>query len=169
MATAWLAGMRVTAARLNAANPTFVSATLRQTSTQTILDNTTTALLWAAEDQDTNGGHDTVTNNSRWYVPLSGRYLLTCIIYWPANNTTGGRRLSYRVDGNLLTLSGDNRTPMPSGTPTINALSRVMRLNLGSYVEAVVIHTAGVSQDLTPANGESGVGQIWTIDYLGPL
>lgn len=59
-------------------------ASLTRSSNQTIADSTNTAVQFNAEEFDSEGGHDTVTNNTRYTAVYDGVYLVTYAVPWAA-------------------------------------------------------------------------------------
>lgn len=139
-------------------------ARLRQTSGQSISNATFTALQWQAEDVDTVGGHDNVTNNSRYTAQVAGLYHLTGKHAWPAN-ATGQRASQWFVNGSALVGS-------QSAWPAVAAVERQyvavpmdIVLAVGDYVELHAYQDSGGS--LSTSVASTIVASIMTIRWVG--
>lgn len=90
MATTYAVGQRITASLLQSlADGTINRPVVRlvQQSGQAIANNTDTAISFGAGSEviDTHGYHDEVTNNTRITPLIQGYYMLTGLLYLPAN------------------------------------------------------------------------------------
>jgi hypothetical protein len=142
--------------------PVEAYATLTRTTVQSIADSTATALLFTSETDDSHGGHDLVTNTSRWYAPYSGRYLMTLNVPW-ANNATGRRGCWWRINGAGTLYSGGSGPSINASVVTPGA--KTIRMTAGDYIEAWGYQTSGGALN---ADGTLNDGVVWTIDYVGP-
>ena len=156
------AGQLLTAGLIAQMAPVNVSATLRRYNGQSIPDSTSTAVTWHDELEDSAGGHDNVTNNSRWYAPRDGRYILLPGLTW-ANNATGRRAYFFKVNG-ATNYNGDSRTA-GAATNVINSGGRTLRLAAGEYLEVFAFQTSGGGLNI---DGATNDGCFLTIDYVGP-
>lgn len=132
-------------------------ARLVAAGTQSLPNNTATAIAFAGEDYDSHGGHDTVTNNSRWTVPAGwdGYYDLRGAV-------THGARTDYSFVDAWVRKSGTVNIPSSGRRPggnqsqvnTVPVFARVF-LSAGEYVELVAQqnNTAAVAQ-LTNQSGQ---------------
>lgn len=120
---------------------TFVGASAYKDASQTISNDTVTALLLDTEDYDTNTFHDTGSNTSRMTIPtaMDGKYLLTGHAYYDSN-TSGQRQLFFRKNGNpvgptckIAPISGDN----------FYSVSHVLSLVATDYVELATYQDSG--------------------------
>jgi hypothetical protein len=111
--------------------------------TQTIANNTNTALTFDSEFFDTDGFHSTSTNTSRITIPagLGGYYsIVTTACTWDINGT-GKRGLGIYKNGASLTSSLEI---IPSASIYVsNSLSTVLNLSAGDYIELYAIQTSG--------------------------
>lgn len=104
----WVAGEIVTAAFMNTnirdAGNFFLSWPVfegRQTVAQSFINNTPAGVLLDTEDIDTDGGHSTVTNTSRYSPQTAGRFQLAGGIGWAAN-ATGVRNAEFWKNNALI-------------------------------------------------------------------
>lgn len=124
--------------------PTFVGVSLTGTTTQSIANNTDTAITFPTELIDTDGFHDTVTNTSRITIPAGkgGKYLFNSIYYFDAN-ANGFRFSVFRKNGSNI--SGFAALPGSSATVVGLTNSIVLDLVATDYVEMFVKQTSGGS------------------------
>lgn len=111
--------------------------------TQSINNNTYTALTWNSEDFDTDGFHSTTTNTSRITIPTGkgGKYRVEASTAW-ATDATGERVLVIRKNGSTVAL---NQTIGTTATAISNELSCVLVLAANDYIEAFVLQSSGGS------------------------
>lgn len=153
----------VAAMAFTLASPT---AELRQTSSQTLTTSTWTALQFQAEEWDLDvdgiGGHDNVTNNTRYTARYPGRYLIASG-YAPATSATGARGVRFAVNGIVVNAS---QILLPSvalgGFPS---RTKQVYLTDGDYVEAQAFQSSGgnLGTSVVSANEQSH----FTIRWLG--
>ena len=128
-----------------AGGASFVGVQVLGQGTQSIANNTVTALLFDVEDFDTDGFHSNVTNTSRITIPAGkgGKYLLNGIFYFAAN-ATGYRYSNFAKNG--TTVSGLAQVAGASASIEVG-LSNSIVLNLVAtdYVEFCVRQTSGGS------------------------
>ena len=126
-------------------SPTFVGCAIFGTGTQTITNNTQTAITWNSENFDTDGFHSTSTNTSRITIPAgkAGKYLISGLIE-VSNTTTGNWQLSIYKNGSInrgFTLDSDDSYPSVQ-------LSHVLDLIATDYVEIFIWQNSGTSQTI---------------------
>lgn len=98
------------------------------------------AVALITEQYDTDGMHDTVTNNSRFTCITPGLYDLKAMIYW-TSNSTGMRGAQIRLNG-ATALSYDFR---PSQATLIQQTCVDWYLNAGDYVELLAYQNSGAA------------------------
>lgn len=133
---------------------------VRHSTTQSTTDGTFKLVGFDSEDYDTASMHDTVTNNSRLTVPVSGKYLIQAVIEFAANGT-GMRAVYYRINGGAdIYLSTE---PAVAGASTKHRITAVTIDDLAAndYVEIRVKQTSGGSLNITNAQSHA------TLTYLG--
>src|SRR5581483_8429754 len=109
-------------------------------TTQSIPDNTSTALLFNSEDYDVGGLHDTGSNTSRLTAVVDGLYDVKGLAYF-ASNTTGYREVLIRKNGSTF-YSQAIQAPV-TGIATAIPTAAELALVAGDYVELVVVQTSG--------------------------
>lgn len=128
-----------------ALNPPLCQA--RQTVAQSIPNSTTTVVTFDTEDVDKSpggsGGHDNVTNNSRFTAEYAGWYMLSG--GWSiAASATGIRSAAWRVNGTVVAGSGVMFTSVSAAASSrIPARTIVVFLNIGDYVELEAFQSSG--------------------------
>lgn len=112
---------------------------------------------------DTAGLHDPAANSTRITVAAAGLYLVGANVTWE-NNSTGARELNLRVNGSDFIA----RVVQP-GDPTINttdqAVTTLVSLAAGDYVEVVVRQNSGVALNVVAAPQFSP--EFWAT-WIGP-
>jgi hypothetical protein len=111
-------------------------AVLRATSTQSIPDGTLTALNFDSEDKDTDSGHSTISNTSRYTSQTTGWYEMDGTYSFASTGGGAGSRLcGFRTNGsgNGLGYNGTVTNQQVSLTSTGKIF-----LNLGDYLETMV-------------------------------
>lgn len=136
-----LSGNRLTPARLNPA-----LADLRQTVAQTLANNVWTAVTFGAEDIDTNGGHSTSSNTSRFTCTLAGTYLFVGGVSF-ATNATGQRYCRWHVNGSEVFGVGANTDPVAAAPTMLAARPMLTTLAVGDYVELAAFQSSGANLD----------------------
>jgi hypothetical protein len=149
-------------------SPTFVGCSL-QKATQSISNNTYTAVSFNVETNDSNGFHDNATNNSRVTVPTgyAGRYLLISTLNWDQSNGVGGRYIGFAQNGTLVTDTaiGLGAGGVPAATLFLT-YTAIINLAVGDYVEVYAKQTSGGA--LSVIGNASGVGITnFNVTYLG--
>jgi hypothetical protein len=135
---------------------------LKLDSTQTIPNNTGTAISWDSVNVSELGSSysDLGTDATKLNIVRRGKYRVTCYLQFAAN-ATGYRYLDIRVNGsNLLGSNGTTVMPQPTGNTRMSVVSDVLNLNNGDYITAYVEQTSGGNLDLQ-TNGTI------SIEYIG--
>lgn len=149
----WTVGELLTAAKLNTdlrdglnflLSPPL--AVLRLSADITISNNSVTGVSWNSEAIDRDGGHDNVTNPTRYTAQTAGWYDVGIAIAW-FTNTTGQRQII--IGGNVSAgLAGNVAPGSASGTLTYMSAARTHFLNVGDYVYAEVWQNSGGSLNI---------------------
>lgn len=139
-------------------------AQLRQTSGQTIATSTFTAVTFGAEDYDTDGGHDNVTNNSRYTAQTAGVYRVSGKVSWSANAT--GQRASQ------IYLNGSAINGSQSAWPAVAAVERQyttveldVTMAVNDYVQVFAFQDSGGNLNTGVANAQ--VQSILVVRWVG--
>lgn len=129
-----------------------VSCSAYRTTTQSVNDSALTPISLDAEEFDTDTMHDPGVNPSRITVPAgeAGKYLAIARLSW-AGNITGLRAVILYINGALHTASYVNPVGIFS---TIVAVSKVLNLSVGDYVEMYGYQTSGAALNTV-------AGAIW--------
>jgi len=112
-------------------------------ATQTIANNTNTAVTFDSEFFDTDGFHSTSSNTSRVTIPagMAGYYsIVSTAVVWDINGS-GVRGVGVYKNGVALTSSFEI---IPNASVYVsNALSTVVQLAVGDYIELYIKQTSG--------------------------
>jgi hypothetical protein len=114
----------------------------------------TTAIAFTSESEDTDAYHDNATNNTRFTVPtgLGGLYHIRGSCRWGATSITNP--IAYlRKNGNVNL----GRHLTGTGSYAQNAVSVMVQLVAGDYVEFVVYHESGADRTVSFNSTVSGV------------
>ena len=113
-------------------------------ASQTISDDTLTALAFNQETFDTSSMHDTSTNNSRLVATPAGVYFVWGDVRFAAN-ASGERQILIRVNGSTLVSNYADAANDISGKAHIQTTSTLVKLAEDDYVELCVQQTSGGS------------------------
>lgn len=138
---------------------------LRKSADQSIPNNAWTAISWDVEDYDTLGGHDNVTNNSRFTAPTTGIYSVQIHVAF-ATNSANAKYLSIYRNGTQLSGWCERSTET---TPTVLGLVREIALTAGDYVQAFIYQNSGGSVALQHDLATQPNGAIMTCRLVGTL
>lgn len=147
----WVTGEIVTAAELNSnvrdAGNFFLSWPVfegRQTVAQSLTNNTSTPITLDTEDIDTDNGHSTVTNTSRYVGATAGRFEV-CGKVGFASNATGTRVAWLAKNGTAINGSGTQVSAAAGGAVTLLPTPRMTVTLNGTtdYVEVLGVQTSG--------------------------
>lgn len=113
-----------------------------QASAQSIANNTFTPATLDTEILDSEGGHSTVTNTSRYVFQVAGLYLCFGMAAF-ATNATGTRASKFIVNGSTATIGAESlylpATTASSTAPTI----AFIQANVNDYVELNIFQNSG--------------------------
>ena len=131
--------------------------------TQSISNNTLTALTFDLEDFDTDGFHSTTTNTSRITIPtgMTGYYLISTNVSWQAN-ATGLRAGTIRKNNSDIAYYPDISAISASAYPGYS-FSTVLYLTAADYLEVFVSQTSGGSLNAYKRSADRPL----TLTYLG--
>jgi len=129
-----------------AGGSTFVGVKCYASASQTIANNTTTALTWDSETFDTDAFHSTSTNTSRITIPSgkAGYYQIVINTAWNTVNATGRRRFFiYKNGSSVQEFEGiSSSVNYPANNYTV-----ILNLAEGDYIESYVLQTSGGNMD----------------------
>lgn len=132
---------------------------------QSIANGTSsTTLTLDTEIIDTDGGHSTVTNTSRYTAQTAGLYYVSgyCCIGPTTGSTTGTRTIQIFLNGGGVTGSAVQAAPSPlNGTGVFTAT--LVQMNVGDYVEIAFWQNSGGSQSTSTTNALVSTMNLWRI------
>lgn len=106
-----------------------------------IANNTDTALTFDSERWDTDSIHSTSSNTGRLTATIAGKYLITALVRWAANND--GRRSVWIREGGDTIIALVQADAATGGVFTVQEVSRQYNLKAGEYVEVLVNQNSG--------------------------
>lgn len=133
--------------------PDHLAARVRQSSNQTIANNTTTTLSWDTTDFDTGSFYSAGTPD-RLTIPSDGIYRVTANVAW-THNTTGIRSAYVKVNGGNDVLV-DSCDPETNGATYIN-MTGIQKFNAGDYIQFSVYQTSGSGLTLATSLTDLGL------------
>lgn len=105
----------------------------RQTVAQTLADSTFTGITFSTEDFDTDSGHSTSSNTSRFVCQTAGVYLLAgCVSY--TGSTTNQRYARFALNGTAVNGSATRLTGSANSC-AVPARTVILTLAVSDYVE----------------------------------
>lgn len=148
----WTVGELLTASKLNTdlrdglnfllAPPL---AMLVKSGTQSIPNNTATAVTWETEQIDRDGGHSTSSQTSRYVCQTTGWYQIVGTVRW-TNLVTGGelRAAQFRKNGSSYLPGSSNATKSgATSVYTVQVVTTLVQLVVSDYVELIVQQDSG--------------------------
>ena len=134
----------------------FIGARVYNSASQSINNNTLTALNFDSERYDSDALHDTATNNTRLTVPVAGVYHVGCFVNFAAD--VDGRRVIRLLLNGTTVIGNSNYHPTQEPTFGTNVpLSTDWSFAANDYVELHVLHTAGAALNVDHA----GFTEFW--------
>jgi len=128
-----------------ASGASFVGCSASARASQSIANNTVTAIALNTEQFDSSSMHSTTVNNSRFTIPTgyTGKWLFTAVSGFDPL-TTGNMILRFYVNGasiGLAIFTGNTN----AGTITSTSITNVLNLLAGDYVELMIYQNSGIS------------------------
>jgi hypothetical protein len=129
--------------------PTDISCRATNNTAQTITDSPASAVIFDAEEYDTANIHDTVTNNTRFVIPSSGKYVFIANVRF-AINSHGVRKIYWMLNGSPITFIGASAPGIVSFQ--VDLCSTFERsFSASDYVELMAMQTGTTSVDIESA------------------
>jgi hypothetical protein len=146
----------VTALQVNSRPVIMAGCRVYHNTVNTCATGTAVMLAFNSERFDTDGYHDTVTNNSRLTVPtgLAGTYLITAVITFAAS-MAGMREVALKVNNATYIAIDDRDALSTAGLTTSMTMMATWVLAAGDYVQVQVYQNSGGNLDVigTSAHG----------------
>lgn len=154
----WTVGELLTAAKMNTDLRDGLNfllsgkplAILGRNASQSIPNGAGTPIAWDLETVDRDGGHSTVTNNSRYTAATAGWYRVQGSVQWTAN-ATGIRDCGFVVNAAI-----QNHSFTGLGSSVANhgvQNDGLVLLAVNDYVEFSVTQTSGIALSINPSGG----------------
>ena len=131
--------------------PTFHGCRVKDTSGQSIANNTLVALAMAGtEDYDSDAYHDTSTNNSRITVPasLGGKYRIGGTATLATANAGTERLLAVRLNGSTYIAINSAQGASNGANEEYVSIATEYALSVGDYVELIYRQQTGGAASL---------------------
>jgi hypothetical protein len=145
-----------------AKSTTFAGASVYNSTTQSVPNNTATAITFSAELFDTNTFHSTSTNTSRMTIPTGygGTYRVSCNALFDTN-AVGFRQLRLFKNGAAYFFS-----PEVAGSATVYVgvtITYTLQLVAGDYIEMFALQNSGGNLNVFTRDIDNPL----TIEFLG--
>lgn len=141
-------------------------ARVYNSSSQTLVSGEDTAIVFDAEDYDTNAIHDNSTNNTRLTCKTAGKYQVSGMLVY-ANSSTGYRLAYIRMTrGSTVTYQALSNMPAINGDATFVNISSIIELQVDDYLELVGRHTQGSNCSVTGGGSANG-GSYLAMQRIG--
>jgi hypothetical protein len=134
---------------------TVPAARVYHDASQSVANNTDVALAFNQERFDTNGIHDTATNNSRLTCQTAGIYAISASIEFNAFGGTGRGSISIRLNGTTTLARMEPPTYGTGGSGNRLSIATIYQLAVNDYVEVVVRQESGGSQSVNTVGNYS--------------
>jgi hypothetical protein len=129
--------------------PTVSACRVRNSGSQSIPNNTSTALTFDTEDYDNDTIHSTISNTSRLTCRTAGKYYVVGAILWAAN-AVNQRTLQIRSNGSTIRGQTDD---IPNASSThAQQVAGIVDMIVGDYVELVAYQNSGSPVSSTPGS-----------------
>ncbi|MFE5140302.1 hypothetical protein ACFRDV_21940 [Streptomyces fagopyri] len=121
------------------------------TSAQSLSDNVWTSLNLDTEQYDSDNGHSTSTNTSRYTVQVAGTYRVAASVGYVAN-VTNNRAIRLAVNGNAVVGSFVKTTPANATGSTGLVTTADIPCVVGDYIEAMGNQNSGAALNTVAAS-----------------
>lgn len=128
----------------------------RNTTNQSIPNNSTTVVSFPSEDYDTDDMHSTSVNTSRLTITTPGVYAVSAGVVWDINGT-GLRVCTLRING-TTNIADISQTNVGAANFTSQTLTTHYSFVLNDYVELTVYQNSGGALN---ARGDVGPYGLW--------
>lgn len=127
-----------------------VAAKVTLSAPQSIPNNTLTAVSFGTQVFSYGGMHNTVTNNSRLTVPISGIYHVGGSVYF--GQGTGGTRILYIYKNGVIVQRADFTVPNVTYS-SFYGISTLLDADAGDYFEFFVYQDSGAALNVSNIYG----------------
>lgn len=129
-----------------------ISCRVYKSASQSIPNNTTTAVTFDLESFDNGGLHSTVANTERITIVKAGIYIFIAQVEW-ASNVYENRKIRIRKNGsNIASVDID----APDATAPVMQISIIDSAAVADYYDVTVYQNSGVALNVI-----SGAGSTW--------
>ncbi|MET7944333.1 hypothetical protein [Streptomyces sp. NPDC005302] len=132
-----------------------------QTSVQSLSDNTWTPLTLDTEQFDSDNGHSTSTNTSRYVVQVAGTYFVAGNSAFAAN-ATGNRAVRIGVNGSPIIGSFAKTLASTAAHSSGIATTAEVVCVVGDYIEVMGLQSSGAALNTSSATDVAcSLGLFW--------
>ena len=127
------------------------SVRVYKSGAQTITTNTTTTVTWDSETFDSDGMHDTSTNNSRLTAIVAGKYIVGSTLVY---SEVSDHMIAILLTKNGSYIAGHEQNTPVGGSNFHNGISVTTLIDLAAddYVSVRTEHKRGSNLDIIVAN-----------------
>lgn len=132
-----------------------------QTSSQAVTSGSFVAATLDTERVDSDGGHSTVTNTSRYTFQVAGWYLAFGVATWTVSST-GTRATKFLLNGSTSIISSE-QLHLPANVASSSASSwAFVQASVGDYIEMHIYQNSGGALSTnTGADWCTSMGLFW--------
>lgn len=133
-----------------------------QTAAQSIANTTFVPLTWPSEVVDSNNGHSTSSQTSRYVCQQAGWYSVGGVVNYVTQNQTGIRAALLYKNGTEY--GGGSAQILPTASQTrVVTPTVLMQLAVNDYVELVAYQSSGVT---TSTEGAATTGSSFSVFFI---
>lgn len=128
---------------------------VRHSANQTVTTGAELALAFDTEDFDSDGLHDTITNNTRLTCKAAGKYVIYGSV---ALNTTGRHNLRIKVNGSTVIATASGAGDADENIRYwLGPVFTIYHLSLNDYVELILRNDSGATRTIYSQGNQSPV------------
>jgi len=141
------------------------AARMLRTTGGNVASGSMTVLALNTEDFDTHGGHDNVTNSSRYTVPIAGVYRVSGSVGWAAQTSGSPNLRQAELRKNGTTIPGSQGPAVSGATTSVCATNTVSVLcAAGDYIELAGLQSSGSTVGTSTT---AAIYPVLCVEYIG--
>jgi hypothetical protein len=106
------------------------------------------SVILDSEFADTEGGHSTTTNNTRYTCQIAGRYQADGAVTFANTSTAGFRAAKFLINGGTSVAGSETMSAASTFDTTVRASTDVY-MNVGDYIELQCLQNSGGNLAIT--------------------
>lgn len=134
-------------------------------ATQSLVNGTITVLALNTELVDSDNGHSTVTNNSRYICQVAGWYAASGVACFAAN-ATGSRKVSILRNGFAVDGATSQYAAALAGLTCVPTPTVLVQLQVNDYLEVWMTQNSGGSLSTSNATQTTCGMSVWWIAHV---